>query len=148
MARQLRQAQAVARAASNWVRHDLREILFPSSIPTPPGIEEEHEQRPRRNWPKLFVRVCRRYVETWDSAKMRAERAARDEAAGVAAEQRREEEGPTLGEEFALAAKGGTQALKPFLANLYQSRARSYRDAVQQFVQGYKQVGGPGGWWW
>jgi len=53
MARQLRQAQAVARAASNWVRHDLREILFPSSIPTPPGIEEEHEQRPRRNWPKV-----------------------------------------------------------------------------------------------
>lgn len=46
----------------------------------------------------------------------------------------------------ARAAKGGTQALKPFLANLYQSRARSYRDAVQQFVQGYKQVGGWGFW--
>jgi len=56
---------------------------------------------------QLFVRVCRRYVETWDSAKMRAERAARDEAAGVAAEQRREEEGPTLGEEFGACCLGG-----------------------------------------
>ena len=38
---------------------------------------------------------------------MRAERAARDEAAGVAAEQRREEEGPTLGEEFGACCLGG-----------------------------------------
>lgn len=42
----------------------------------------------------------------------------------------------------AAAAKGGHQALKPWLAHMYQSRARSYKDAVQQFVEGYKQVGG------
>lgn len=53
MAKQLRQARAVARAASNWVRHDLREILFPSSIPTPPGIEEEHKQQSKREWAKV-----------------------------------------------------------------------------------------------
>lgn len=60
MAKQLRQARAVARAASNWVRHDLREILFPSSIPNPPGIEEEHEQqRAKRDWPKVCAHVGR-----------------------------------------------------------------------------------------
>lgn len=44
----------------------------------------------------------------------------------------------------AAAAKGGSKALKPFLSTLYQTRARAYRDAVQQFVEGYKQAGAGG----
>jgi hypothetical protein len=39
----------------------------------------------------------------------------------------------------ALAAKGGSQALKPFVANLYATRALAYKNAAQQFVDGYKQ---------
>ena len=67
-----------------------------STAPPPPNPSSP----PTCARPQLFLQVCRRYVETWDSAKMRAERAARDEAAGMAVEQRREEEGPTLSEEF------------------------------------------------
>ena len=37
------------------------------------------------------------------------------------------------------------QGLKPMLQHIYETRARSYRDAVQQFVEGYKEgyVGQP-----
>lgn len=150
---------------------------------------------------QLFLRACRRYVETWDSKKMQAQRAAREQEHTTERAVRRQVEGPTLAEEFgapaaaaslwccrclaqpwvssqtcrccasaakliacipilstrqilvvitylrpatschpaAAAAKGGGQALKPFLASLYQTRAEAYRDAVQQFVGGYKQ---------
>lgn len=30
--------------------------------------------------------------------------------------------------------------MKPFLFNLYQTRAAAYRDAVTQFITGYKEV--------
>lgn len=37
------------------------------------------------------------------------------------------------------------QGLKPVLQHIYETRARSYRDAVQEFVEGYKEgyVGQP-----
>ena len=37
------------------------------------------------------------------------------------------------------------QGLKPMLQQIYETRARSYRDAVQEFVEGYKEgyVGQP-----
>lgn len=37
------------------------------------------------------------------------------------------------------------QGLKPMLQNIYETRARSYRDAIQEFVEGYKEgyVGQP-----
>lgn len=39
MAKPLRQARAVARLVFNWFRHDLPEIVAPSSMPDPPGIK-------------------------------------------------------------------------------------------------------------
>jgi hypothetical protein len=39
MAKQLRQARAAARAAYNWLQHDLPEIVAPASIPNPPGFK-------------------------------------------------------------------------------------------------------------
>lgn len=37
------------------------------------------------------------------------------------------------------AARGGATALRPFLQNLWNTRAVAYRDAVQQFIAGYKE---------
>ncbi|EFN58461.1 hypothetical protein CHLNCDRAFT_140464 [Chlorella variabilis] len=138
MAKPLRQARAVARLVFNWFRHDLPEIVAPSSMPDPPGIKRP-PRKTRAEMQALFLRACRRYVETWDSKKMQAQRAAREQEHTTERAVRRQVEGPTLAEEFAAAAKGGGQALKPFLASLYQTRAEAYRDAVQQFVGGYKQ---------
>ena len=37
------------------------------------------------------------------------------------------------------------QGLKPMLQKIYETRARSYKDAIQEFVEGYKEgyVGQP-----
>lgn len=45
----------------------------------------------------------------------------------------------------AKAAMHRGQGLKPVLQHIYETRARSYRDAVQEFVEGYKEgyVGEP-----
>ncbi|KAL4457928.1 hypothetical protein ABPG75_012793 [Micractinium tetrahymenae] len=150
MAKQLRQARAIVCAARDYLRYDLPEIIFPSSLPNPPGYVPEQEAR--RNYVALFLHACRRYADTWNPRKMAQERAERAAAArgetlgGEDGSSSRpgdkappQEEGPTLSEEFVAAAKGGGQALKPFLANLYQTRARAYRDAVQQFIDGYQQ---------
>ncbi|PSC72739.1 hypothetical protein C2E20_4100 [Micractinium conductrix] len=104
-------------------------------MPNPPGyLAEQQQQAPQRNYAALFWRACRRYVETWDSSRM-AQQAAQQEGERRERIQAGREE-PTLTEEFAAAAKGGGAALKPFLANLYETRARAYKDAVQQFVEG------------
>ncbi|KAL4426965.1 hypothetical protein ABPG77_009526 [Micractinium sp. CCAP 211/92] len=149
MAKQLRQARAIVRATRDYLRYDLPEIIFPSSLPNPPGYVPETKQH--RDYIALFLRACRRYVDTWNPRKVAQERAERAAAArgetlggDEGATGRRAggaplEDGPTLSEEFVAAAKGGTQALKPFLANLYQTRVRAYRDAVQQFIEGYQQ---------
>lgn len=41
--------------------------------------------------------------------------------------------------ETAQAALLKGQGLRPLLHQIYETRARSYRDAVQQFVEGYKE---------
>ncbi|KAL4852967.1 hypothetical protein ACK3TF_006011 [Chlorella vulgaris] len=138
MSRQLRQVAAIGRAAVNWVRRDLPEIVAPASLPNPPGFVPP-PRKTLADCVALFRHACRRYAETWDAEKMRAERAAREGQHSAQQAQRHEAEGPTLVEEFAAAAKGGSHALKPFLSNVYASRAVAYKNAVQQFVEGYKQ---------
>ena len=49
MAKQLRQARAVLRAGRDYLRHDLPEIVFPSSMPNPPGLEPK-PRRERREY--------------------------------------------------------------------------------------------------
>ncbi len=44
MAKQLRQARAIARATRDYLRYDLPEIIFPSSLPNPPGYVPETKQ--------------------------------------------------------------------------------------------------------
>ena len=51
MAKQLRQARAVLRAAKEWLCQDLPEIVAPSSMPNPPGyLAEQQQQAPQRNY--------------------------------------------------------------------------------------------------
>jgi hypothetical protein len=162
MAKQLRQARAVLRAGRDYLRYDLPEIVFPSSMPNPPGVEPKprRERReyvavrvaapgacccvcmllngfegrywllasgcqqvilrvcrccchlpsaddaalPTRPRLQLFLLACRRYADSWDSAKMEEERLQQLEREGRGAEaqaQRREaEQGPGLAAEF------------------------------------------------
>eukprot|EP00887_Chlorella_sp_A99_P002635 scaffold6.g2635.t1 len=133
-------AKALARRAADWLRHDLREIVAPSSLPDPPG----YVPAPRTSllkWLRILRHAGRAYVDTWDSRKLEAKRRElRGEAAAAeTAEGSARQEFKDLAAEFAAAAKGGSAAMKPFLVNLYQTRAAAYRDAVRQFIEGYKE---------
>jgi hypothetical protein len=55
MAKQLRQARAVLRAGRDYLRYDLPEIVFPSSMPNPPGVEPK-PRKERREY--VAVRVA------------------------------------------------------------------------------------------
>jgi hypothetical protein len=46
---------------------------------------------------------------------------------------------PLLHPTAAAAARGGSLAMRPFLQNLYQTRATAYKDSVGQFVEGYRE---------
>ena len=71
-------------------------------VALPPPPPDTHPRPPARL--QLFLRACRRYADTWDSAKMEEERLQQLEREGRGAEaqaQRREaEQGPGLAAEF------------------------------------------------
>lgn len=56
MAKQLRQAAALLRAAGTWLRRDLPEIVAPSSMPDPPGLAAKRSAEARP--PFGPVRCC------------------------------------------------------------------------------------------
>lgn len=167
------------RRVVNYVRHDLKEIVFPSSLPNPPGYVPP---------PPLTIReavkrtqfALRSYLDTWNSEKLHAklkERGQLDESDGNSGKAEVQDILADLSKcysflyagertwhlnprytmctniskwtstdtEFlcnvfaAAAAKGGSKAMKPFLENLYQTRLVAYRDAAQNFIQGYKE---------
>lgn len=49
MASKLQQAKYILRRTRDWVRHDLPEIVFPSSLPDPPGYVAA-PPTPLREW--------------------------------------------------------------------------------------------------
>lgn len=205
MGPQHRPPPGLFRRVRNYLKHDLREIIAPTSIPDPPGVsrpppltlQQKLQVRagragvggvsggrwhPRRRLLTPVASVLqvtrdalRAYVDSWDSEKLQAELQRRGDA--EAAEQA---QGESLMAEFgeraaaagggrgcrahcsvvgiripaciphqhlplcaaapaAAAAKGGTAALKPFLANLYATRAAAYRDAATHFIRGYRE---------
>ena len=60
------------RRASNYVRHDLREIVAPSSLPDPPGLPDDP---PPRTWAEswavrpLLPCACIRSITGFSSAR-------------------------------------------------------------------------------
>ena len=46
----------ILRRARDWVRHDLPEIVFPSSLPDPPGYVPQ-PKTPLREWIKVLRRL-------------------------------------------------------------------------------------------
>lgn len=132
---------SLLRRAVRYLRHDLREIIAPSSIPNPPGYVPPPPQSLGEHWSTLRG-ACRAYIDSWDSKKLRAELRRRrgedpdktdaEEDAETAAEL------AALSAELKAATAGGGTVLWPHLQRVYKSRVRAYRAAVQQFIEGYK----------
>eukprot|EP00959_Pyramimonas_sp_CCMP1952_P474142 9502937-Pyramimonas_sp.AAC.1 len=132
--------QLAGRRASRYVREDLREIVWPSSIPNPPGYVEEQMKGNRRltwqEWGEGFdssnskILLVRRLRDLLAEEQERAKAEAGPSEATLRAE---------LEATVQTIAKEGLHGLRPIFHQWYAARAGAWRDAVQVFIQGYRE---------
>ncbi|XP_052175069.1 uncharacterized protein LOC127789972 [Diospyros lotus] len=136
--------KVVLRKAYDYVRYDLKEIAFPSSLPDPPHIKK----RRKLTWEERYLvlkEASRLYAASWvrdigpdlrpnDYKKYDDGEEKPNEVNGAT----KEKEPSTL-EDLAIAARGGMETLKPALQRVYMTRASAYRDALKSFIEGYKE---------
>ncbi|KAK2982764.1 hypothetical protein RJ640_025180 [Escallonia rubra] len=136
--------KVVCRKVYDYVRYDLKEIAFPSSLPDPPHIKK----RRKLTWKERYLvlkEASRLYAASWvrdigpdlrpnDYKKHEGS----DDKDGGANGASKEKEPSTL-EDLAVAARGGMETLRPALQRVYMTRASAYRDALKSFIQGYQE---------
>ncbi|XAR64741.1 hypothetical protein NMG60_11008547 [Bertholletia excelsa] len=133
----------VSRKVYNYVRHDLKEIAFPSSLPDPPHVKKRRKLT-WKEWYLVLKEASRLYAASWvrdigpelrpnDYKKM-------DECEKKPSGENdvRKEREPSTLEDLAVAARGGVETLKPALQRIYMTRASAYRDALKSFIEGYQ----------
>ncbi|KAL8140978.1 LOW QUALITY PROTEIN: hypothetical protein V2J09_006999 [Rumex salicifolius] len=136
--------RVVCRKVYCYVRYDLKEIAFPSSLPNPPHIKP----RKKLTWKERYLvlkEASRLYCASWvrdigpdlrpNDYKNGEEY---DSKSGGLNGKSKEKEPSTL-EDLAIAAKGGMETLRPVLQRLYMTRASAYKDALKSFIQGYQE---------
>lgn len=135
--------KVVCRKVFDYVRYDLKEIAFPSSLPDPPHIKRRH----KLTWKERFLvlkEASRLYAASWvrdigpelrpNDYKKEEDGDGFDE--GETAPKQRDQS--TLGD-LAIAARGGMETLRPALQKVYMTRASAYRDALKSFIEGYQE---------
>lgn len=121
-----------------YVVYDLRDIVWPRPLPDPPGVsatEGGGRSLTIRQMYEMLKRGLHRYAMTW-----KVERGRKDEEKG------KEEGGPRGGKEeevllddAAGAARAGSKVVTALVQNSYKERLLSYREAVKEFIVGYKE---------
>ncbi|KAI4319707.1 hypothetical protein MLD38_033276 [Melastoma candidum] len=136
--------RVVCQKLYDYVRHDLKEIAFPSSLPDPPHLKK----RRKLTWHERFLvlkEASRLYAASWvrdigpdlrpnDYKKEEENDDQPDKAKGAT----KPKEPSTL-EDLAVAARGGMETLRPALQRVYMTRASAYRDALKSFIEGYQE---------
>jgi hypothetical protein len=83
------------------------------------------------------------YIDSWDSEKLQAEikRRRGDVDSSLTEEEERAaaEEIRMLTQEIKDVTRGGAHTMWPHLQHIYKTRVRAYREAVNQFIEGYKE---------
>ncbi|PPR89523.1 hypothetical protein GOBAR_AA31154 [Gossypium barbadense] len=157
--------KVVCRKLYDYVRYDLKEIAFPSSLPDPPHIKK----RRKLTWHERFLvlkEASRLYAASWVrdiGPDLRPNDYKKDD--GTEGKSNRDKSRSTetepsaledIGEELyfvshyrddhtvilcnlAVAARGGMETLRPALQRLYMTRASAYRDALKSFIEGYQE---------
>ncbi|KAK3447018.1 hypothetical protein EUGRSUZ_A02626, partial [Eucalyptus grandis] len=136
--------RVVCRKLYDYVRYDLKEIAFPSSLPDPPHIKK----RRKLTWHDRFLvlkEASRLYAASWVrdiGPELRPNDYKKDEDSEDKprrAKKVAEEKEPSTLEDLAVAARGGMETLKPALQRVYMMRASAYRDALKSFIEGYQE---------
>jgi len=133
------------RNIKHYVKHDLKEIAFPSSLPNPPHYKDK--PKPRKLAFKDYVYIVRTAATLHAKSYTRGGLTKEDwKKAGLdeqddpeVAEKTKEAAEPSSIEELALAARAGAEHIKPALQRIYMTRASAYRDALKSFVEGYQE---------
>ncbi|KAM7264528.1 hypothetical protein ACFE04_002211 [Oxalis oulophora] len=139
----------VCRKVYDYVRYDLKEIAFPSSLPDPPHFQK----RRKLTWHERFLvlkEASRLYAASWvrdigPELNPKNYRKDDDDVIDDTNNQKKKgktpivKEDPTVIEDLAVAARGGMETLRPALQRVYMTRASAYRDALKSFIQGYQE---------
>ncbi|XP_074555946.1 uncharacterized protein LOC141811790 [Curcuma longa] len=137
--------KVVCRKLYDYVRYDLKEIAFPSSLPDPPHIKKRRKLTWTERW-YVLKEATRLYAASWvrdigpdlrpnDYKKNRAD----DNEFDRQSTRSDKKEEPSMLEDLAVAARGGMETLRPALQQIYMTRASAYRDALKAFIEGYQE---------
>lgn len=127
----------VFRKVANYVRYDLREIVFPSSLPDPPSVKAKRKRKfTAREHLQVWRIALRLYVESWRGGSLSFLDDEKDKSKASEESTKRE---PSVVEEVAIAARLGAENARPALQRIYLTRAKAYKDALKSFVQGYQE---------
>lgn len=136
--------KVVWRKVCDYIRYDLKEIAFPSSLPDPPHIKK----RRKLTWQERYYvlkEASRLYAASWVrdiGPELRPNDYKKDEETEdkpVGARSTTKEKEPSTLEDLAVAARGGMETLRPALQRVYMTRASAYRDALKSFIEGYQE---------
>jgi hypothetical protein len=122
----------------HYVRTDLKEIAFPSSLPDPPSSKPKPRKLTIREHLQVWKIGSYEYFRSWRTGTLDDEEEEKKEDDSVKNREKASEE-PSILEELALASRAGSEKLRPALQRVYMTRASAYRDALQSFVQGYQE---------
>ncbi|KAL1361584.1 hypothetical protein HN51_009935 [Arachis hypogaea] len=136
-------ARVVCRKIYDYIRYDLKEIAFPSSLPDPPNIKKRRKLTwDQRIW--VLKRATRLYAASWVrdiGPDLRPAHYKKDEMTEEPNDEKKPAKGrePSTLEDLAVAARGGMETLRPALQRVYMTRASAYRDALKSFIVGYQE---------
>ncbi|XP_042461478.1 uncharacterized protein LOC122045355 [Zingiber officinale] len=136
--------KVVCRKLYDYVRYNLKEIAFPSSLPDPPHIKKRRKLTWIERW-YVLKEATRLYAASWvrdigpdlrpnDYKKNNADDSEFDRQSSPF-----DKKEPSMLEDLAVAARGGMETLRPALQHIYMARASAYRDALIAFVEGYQE---------
>ncbi|XP_027351507.1 uncharacterized protein LOC113862623 [Abrus precatorius] len=135
--------RVVCRKIYDYIRYDLKEIAFPSSLPDPPHIKKRRILTwEERIW--VLKRAARLYAASWVrdiGPDLRPNDYKKDEMTDETNGEKKTTTAkePSTLEDLAIAARGGMETLRPALQRVYMTRASAYRDALKSFIEGYQE---------
>lgn len=136
--------KVVCRKVYDYIRYDLKEIAFPSSLPDPPHIKKRRKLTWMERW-YVLKEASRLYAASWvrdigpDLRPNDYKKDSGDDSKPNEEKTASKEREPSTLEDLAVAARGGMETLRPALQRVYMTRASAYRDALKSFIEGYQE---------
>ncbi|KAM3278832.1 hypothetical protein ACQJBY_046242 [Aegilops geniculata] len=134
--------RVVCKKVYDYVRYDLKEIAFPSSLPDPPGTKRRPKLTLKEKW-CILKEATRLYGASWvrdigPELRPNDYKKAKEEFDPNSTGEGKTKCEPTVLEDLAVAARGGADTLKPALRRIYMTRASTYTSAVN-YVETYQE---------